>query len=363
MRCRAFLLITVFLLGWRWAGAVEYPPVVPGYEIQFPKDEGSHPEFRTEWWYVTGWLEDDKGQSLGFQVTFFRSRPGLAEDNPSKFAPRQLLFAHAAVSDPSVGKLVHAERSAREGFGLARAVESKLDVAIDDWSLRSVGASRGARYVASIVASDISLQLEFVLTQAPLLQGREGFSRKGPNPRAASYYYSLPHLRTTGGVRVNSQQYTVRGNAWMDHEWSSEVLDAQAQGWDWVGVNLDDGGALMVARIRSRQGGSLWATGTLRPAHSSATVQFTSDDVEWSAQRHWRSARTGIEYPVEWQVQAGDRELLLQPLFDDQENDARGSTGTIYWEGAVRVSDRTSGKRIGKGYLEMTGYGDRMRLQ
>jgi len=46
-------------------------------------------------------------------------------------------------------------------------------------------------------------------------------------------------------------------------------------------------------------------------------------------------------------------QLRLEPLMDDQELDARASTGTIYWEGAVRAF---SGKNeIGHGYLELTG--------
>jgi len=77
-----------------------FAKVVPGYRMQFPRDEGSHPDFRVEWWYLTGWLQDG-GKPLGFQVTFFRARPELKHDNPSAFTPRQILIAHAALSDPA----------------------------------------------------------------------------------------------------------------------------------------------------------------------------------------------------------------------------------------------------------------------
>lgn len=334
---------------------VQYPPVTPGYELQFPRDEGSHPQFRTEWWYLTGWLEAGDGHPLGFQITFFRARPGTSEENPSQFAPRQLLFAHVAISDPAHGKLWRDERAARTGFGLAEAAEHALDVHIDDWSLRA----EGEKYRAQVRGSQIAIDIELSPTQAPLLNGDRGFSQKGSQQRLASYYYSLPQLQTSGRIIIDGRERTVRGVAWFDHEWSSELMDESAQGWDWVGLNLDDGNALVAFRMRDAQGGEHWAAATLRDGNS--THSYAPDAVEWLPQRYWRSPRTGIRYPVEWQVQVGERVLTLRPLMDDQENDARGSTGTIYWEGAVRAFD-TAGRAVGRGYLELTGYGSRVKF-
>lgn len=331
------------------ASEADYPDVVEGYEITFPADEGSHPAFRTEWWYVTGWLADAHGFERGFQVTFFRSRPGVDEQNPSRFAPKQLLFAHAAISDPSRGHLLRAERSARAGFGLAEALEGQLAVRIDEWTLRK---ERDV-YRISIVASDFAFELELHATQRPILQGANGFSQKSPKPEFASYYYSLPHLRTSGVLRVGRERHTVQGTAWFDHEWSDRLLDEASVGWDWIGLNLDDGSAVAAARVRDRNGDARWAGGTWRA--SNGLRSFGPADVEWMSSRSWRSPRTGIEYPIEWRVRLGDRTLSLRPLMDDQENDTRGSTGSIYWEGAVRVLDE-NGARVGKGYLELTGY-------
>lgn len=351
------------------AADVAYPDVVPGRAIEFPRDEGSHPEFRTEWWYVTGWLEDESGASRGFQVTFFRTRPGVDESNPSRFAAKQVLFAHAALSDPQTGKLLRGERAARAGFGLAAAMQGSLDVSIDDWSLRqSPGksdASPGSLYRASVNAEGFALQLDLQTTQPPLLQGDEGFSRKGAGPLAASYYYSLPQLQTTGRIVIGKREYKVRGVAWLDHEWSTLVMEKEAQGWDWLGVNLDDGGALMVFRMRALNGEQRWAAATWASGKASGKARsvrtFFPADIQWSALRRWRSPRTGIEYPVEWKVRIGERTIRLQPLMDDQENDTTGSTGTIYWEGAVRAFDERD-QPLGRGYLELTGYGKRVSL-
>ena len=347
------LLCSVFLS----AGAVaqDYAQVKPGVDLQFPRDQGSHAQFRTEWWYLTGWVKDERGRELGVQITFFRNRPRVAEDNPSRFAPRQLLFAHAALADASIGKLLHDQRAARAGFGLAEAAEGRTDVAIDDWSLSQTAQG----YSARIAAREFDYALEFQSTQPLLLQGGRGLSRKGPAAAQASYYYSEPHLAVSGTITLGGEKHRVQGEAWLDHEWSSEYLAPQAQGWDWIGLNLAGGGALMAFRIRDQQGGTLWAGGSLRGADGRLRV-FEPGEVEFTPLRRWRSPRTRTEYPVALRVRAGELEFDLEPLMDDQELDSRASTGTIYWEGAV--SARAGDRLLGKGYLELTGYGRALRL-
>ena len=337
------------------AVAQDYAQVQPGHELQFPRDHGSHPQFRTEWWYLTGWVKDARGHDLGIQITFFRNRPRLAEDNASRFAPRQLLFAHAALADAKAGKLLHDQRAARAGFGLAEAQEGRTDVAIDDWSLRQTASG----YSASIAAREFAYALEFKVTQPVLLQGERGSSRKGPLPAQASYYYSQPHLAVSGSVTLKGEKIAVSGEAWLDHEWSSEYLAAEAAGWDWVGLNLADGGALMAFRMRDKQGGTLWAGGSLRAAGGRLRV-LAPGEVRFEPLRRWRSPRTQAEYPVALRVQAGDMNFELEPTMDDQELDSRASTGTIYWEGAV--SAKIGGKLLGLGYLELTGYWRPLRM-
>ena len=329
-----------------------FAPVVPGYKLEFPTDHGSHPDFRIEWWYVTGWL--DPGP-LGFQITFFRARPQLKDDNPSAFAPRQIIIAHAAIADQAVGSLIHAQRAARSGFELAGADRGRTRVWVDDWSLRRADNS----YRTSIATREVSLDLVLASTQPPILQGRNGYSRKGPAPESASYYYSLPHLRASGSLIRGKGKQPVSGVAWLDHEWSSQYLASGAVGWDWIGINMDDGGALMAFRMRDRQGGQYWAGGSLRRPDGRMTV-FSPETVSFIPGREWKSARTGITYPVSWQVRAGELELAIEPLFDDQEHDTRATTGAIYWEGAARAL--ADGKPVGRGYLELTGYGKRLQL-
>ncbi len=340
------------------AAAPAYAPVADNHPMTFPADYGSHPQFRTEWWYVTGWLTTEHGESLGFQITFFRTKPDIDENNPSSFTPHQLLIAHCAISDPKRGRLWQDQRIRRAGLDLAEAATGDTDVWIDDWKLERNASA--AAYTAKIHAEDFSFDLTLSETQAVLLNGNSGVSRKGPVTTAASYYYSLPHLQVSGSIARESHKDRVTGEAWFDHEWSSEYLDAAAIGWDWIGINLQDGAALMAFRIRGSQGEQRWAGGTLRSSDGSVQI-LQPADIAFRPGRRWVSPRTGIVYPVQWHIRAGSREFDLEPLLDDQENDTRLSTGAIYWEGAVRAYEQR--RPAGRGYLELTGYGAPLRLR
>lgn len=304
-----------------------FPLVTPDYKLSFPRDHGAHPGYRQEWWYVTGWLKTEKGEDLGFQITFFRARPDVETANPSKFTPRQIILAHAALSDPKHGRLRHDERAARTALDLAGSREGNTSVWVDDWVLDL----NDDIYKARIRARDFSLELEFSSRTSPVLQGEKGFSRKGPNPGEASYYYSRPHLMVRG--TANGQPVT--GTAWLDHEWSSQYMAAGATGWDWCGLNMNDGSSLMAFRMRDKDGG----------------LAYAPQGVSFEPMRMWKSPRTGTAYPV---VMKLNSDLRLEPLMDDQELDARASTGTIYWEGAVTAFRGQAA--VGRGYLELTGY-------
>ncbi len=329
--------------------------VVAGRAIGFPRDAGSHPAFRNEWWYITGWVQDADGNRFGIQVTFFRNRPRVAETNPSAFAPRQLLFAHAAIADPRHGRLRHDQRAARAGFGLADAAEDTTPYG----STIGRSSSIGDVYVASIVARDFRFELQ-LRAHAGRPPGRPaGFSRKGRASRTPATTTASRSSLFRARVAIEGKDANVTGTAWLDHEWSSAALAPEASGWDWIGINLDDGGALMAFRMRDRSGGTLWAGGTLRGAGGTPR-SFEPAEIRFTADRRWRSPRTGVEYPVAMRVGAGGEEYALEPLMDDQELDSRASTGTVYWEGAVRAL--RGGREVGRGYLELTGYGKPLTL-
>lgn len=355
-RASRTLLLVLLPLSSALAAPPQFAPVMPGKSLTFPRDFGSHPEFRTEWWYATGWLQTPDRRQIGFQITFFRSATGHGAGNPSQFAPTQLIIAHAALSDPAEQKLLHGEKTARQGLGLAYANKDTTDVRLDDWRL-----SRAAdgHYQASVRTRDYRLQLTLQPTQPVMLQGEQGYSRKGPLPEQASYYYSEPQLRVTGSLTRRGKALAVAGSAWLDHEWSSQVLAKDAAGWDWLGANLDDGSALMAFRIRSTSGATLWSHAALRN-QSGQLTQFAPDQVSFTPQRLWQSPRTKARYPVAMTIRTAAQQWQLTPLQDDQELDSRRSTGAVYWEGAVSIT--RDGAPAGRGYLELTGYDKKLKL-
>jgi predicted secreted hydrolase len=323
--------------------------------IAFPADHGAHPDLRTEWWYITGHAESG-GRSFGFQVTFFRTRVDATQGMQSAFAAKQLLFAHAAITDVQGGKLWHDQRIARAGFGIAQASEQDAHLRLRDWSL----VREGEAWHAVLPATDFALDLRCTPTQPVLLQGKSGLSRKGPEEAQASYYYSLPQLAVGGQLSLQGRSFTVTGRAWLDHEWSEEVLHPDAVGWDWVGMNLDDGSALTAFRLRRKDGGTLWDGGSFRSANGSLYVA-SPGETEFRAQRRWTSPLSNATYPVEWMIRTPADFYTVRAVIDNQELDSRNSTGAIYWEGLSDLID-SKGQRVGRGYLEMTGYASRLRL-
>jgi predicted secreted hydrolase len=331
-----------------------YAAVTPR-PLVFPRDHGAHPEYRTEWWYLTGWL-DAAPEALGFQVTFFRVRTPL-EPTASLFSPQQLVIGHVAIAERARGTLLHDERVQRAGFGLVEASTADTDLRLDRW--RFVRDPATGEYRATLPARTFDLTLTARPTQPLWLQGESGYSQKGPLPEQASFYYSQPQLAVRATLRSDGRARELNGIAWLDHEWSSSVLARDAVGWDWIGMNLLDGTALTAFRIRANEPGrDVRRYAALRSAAASRV--YTGDDVRFETVAAWRSPRTQATYPVAQRIQVGDRSFETRPLMNDQELDSRATTGAVYWEGASELLE--GGKPVGRGYLEMTGYAAPMRL-
>ncbi len=357
--------------------------------LRFPRDFGAHPERRIEWWYLTGWLADPAEPLRplhGFQVTFFRSRTDVRDDHPSAFAARQLLMAHAAWSDVRSARQVHDQRIARAGFGIADSALGDSDVRLRDWTLRreglpGLGADRASLYRITLGRSALGdrLDLSARTTGPVLLQGDQGWSRKGPKPQQFSHYYSQPQLALQATLVRDGRTLALTGRGWLDHEWSDSLLDADAIGWDWVGFNLLDGRSLTAFRLRrhNRQGigedpGSadpadptLWTGGSWREpdGRSRSYAHADGEALRWTPLRHWTSPATQARYPVEWQLDTPAGRFRVRALSDAQELDSRASTGTVYWEGLSELLDADGRQRLGLGYLEMTGYAQPLRLR
>jgi predicted secreted hydrolase len=332
-----------------------------GYRLQFPLDHGAHPGFATEWWYFTGNLGGG-GRRFGFELTFFRI-------SPSPVAPLQddLFLAHFALSDLDRHTFVYHERARRGTWQQAgvRSPETRnqkpetIEVWNENWRVQIDGA--GPEHLTAQWGNN-AVELTLHASGAPMLNGRAGWSQKGDQPGEASYYYSYPRLQANGRVRANGEPTAVRGEVWMDHEFGSSQLAPQQQGWDWMGLQLEDEAtgipfALMAFNLRDKNG--------VRDPHSAGTLRMgPSDeplfvrDFSMLPRDTWLSPHTNARYPIVWRLDLPSRRLALEvrAAIDDQELLASIS-GVEYWEGAVDVSGEMAGHSVrGRGYLEMTGY-------
>jgi predicted secreted hydrolase len=327
-------------------------------EFHFPADQGTHPEFRTEWWYYTGNLATAEGRRFGFQLTFFRSAlaPGMPQ-RISAWATRQVWLAHFTVSDVAGGKFHSFERWSRGALGLAGAELPPFRVWVKDWSAEAVGDGKAPVPPLHLVATEDDVAIDLVLQpgKPPVLEGNHGLSRKGAGVGNASYYYSLTRMPAAGTVRLRGERFTVSGAAWMDREWSTSSLSADEVGWDWFALQLADGSDLMLYRLRRADGSADPASSGTAIGPGGETRPLGRGDFSLAGAGTWQSPRGGARYPARWHVRVPGEglDLEIRPRLADQELDA----AIRYWEGAVEVSGTRRGRPIqGEGYVELTGY-------
>lgn len=336
-----------------------YARAVAPIEFVFPRDHGPHPEYRTEWWYYTGNLQDNAGNEYGYQLTFFRS--ALTPELPpraSALATNQVYMAHFALTDGQRREHDSFERYSRGAGGLAGAQgEGGFSVWLEDWSAQEV-APQVMRLQANAdgAAGGVGLDLTLRETRPPVLQGNGGLDQKGPEVGNASYYYSLTGLESSGVITSAGQAVQVTGLSWMDHEFGTSALSADAKGWDWFSLQLDNGAVLMLYQIRNTDGTAAKAKGSLAWPDGRQVAMQTGDFI-LEATGEWTSPDTGIRYPSGWRVTLPGEAATLEitPLIPDQEMDV----SFVYWEGAVQATGDWGGEPVaGRGYVELTGYGE-----
>jgi predicted secreted hydrolase len=281
-------------------------------------------------------------------------------ENPSSWSIRDLHIAHFAVTDVAEKQFFFFEKINRRGPGIAGTSTTTLDVWNENWSARLDGPLMRLRANAGEV--EISLTLE--AQKPPAVHGIDGISRKADGEGHTSHYYSLTRMTTTGTVRIGANTHPVTGESWMDHEFGTNQLAENQAGWDWLGLQLDNGSELMLYRMRHRNGAiDPNSAGTIVETNAQ-TRRLNAADFTMTPLREWSSTATGAHYPVEWTISmpAEQTELHVSPLIDHQELVTRKSTGIAYWEGAVTVTGTWHGQSVsGRGYMELTGYTERDR--
>jgi len=356
--------IGLFLLwGSPQGQAASFRPALPGYQYHFPRDHTAHPEYATEWWYYTGHLQAANGKRFGYELTFFRIglMPSLA-GRTSKWATRDIMLGHLALTDETGNQFYFVDRASRAALGLAGAETAMPHIWINGWSLRFGGHNSSAQ---TLRATGKSHDIEFAinLVQHPakplVIHGEKGVSQKSAGVGRASHYYSFTRLTTQGTVRLGDQHFAVTGQSWFDHEFGSNQLGKDQAGWDWFGVQLDDGREIMLYHMRLRSGGTdPYSSGTL-VERNGKTHHLRLQDFRIEPLNTWRSPVSHASYPAHWRVTL-PREginLDIMPTIANQELATQHSTGVTYWEGSVRVTGTQGSRSLhGMGYVELTGY-------
>ncbi len=345
--------------------ASSFQPATAGYRFEFPSDHGSHPSYRTEWWYYTGHLQATNGRLFGFELTFFRRAvpSEKVKTKPSRWSVNQLYLAHFAVTDVKEGRFYFSDKLSRAGLGKAGADKSRLRVWIDDWRAEAETVPTGAH---TLLARDGTLALSLTLkpTKPLVIHGPEGISRKGAGKGQATHYYSFTRLATTGRLTIENEQFDVIGTSWMDHEFGSSDLGEDLVGWDWFSVQLEDNTELMFYRLRRHDGLSDPESSGTVISPDGGTRHLKVTDIGIEAIETWTSSQSGAVYPSKWKIEIPPLGLVLDivPLVADQELRTPSSTQVTYWEGAVAVTGMKEGRPVsGQGYVELTGYVERIK--
>ena len=353
----------------------------PDYRMSFPQDHGTHDQFDIEWWYLTANLQDEAGDPYGLQWTLFRfknPRPSSsqAEANNSssslknspvtlnestvsldkKWHNDQIYMAHASIH--SLDTHWFSEKFARGGVGNAGLTALPLNLFIDDWQwLNSDGDIGLFPSTLTFNATDTSkpnaeASATFTLNQTgPLVQhGDNGFSVKS-NSGHASHYYSAPFISIEGELTqaidtVTTAPIKLKGQAWFDQEWTSQLLDTGTQGWDWLSLHLDDGNKIMAFRMRLKNQDD-YVTGSYI---TSTGEQITLQPGDLTLQPVSVKKVDGRQLPLIWKLIIPSKkiDLTISTLKDKQWNNA----AVPYYEGMVKIE----GSHGGVGFLELTGY-------
>lgn len=346
----------------------------PDYLISFPKDHFSHDAFDIEWWYLTANLQDEQGNDYALQWTLFRFRdPNTKTDSQSNWHDKHIYMAHASVHSDT--QHWFSEKFARGKVGNAGVEKSPFTLFIDEWRWENVAASSAnsdikqqhllpaeLSFNAALINSNdgshqidtsqrlLNVNLNLNNTGPYVLQGENGYSIKSADGLYASHYYSAPFIKVEGtlGFTINNNNVNtpVKGNAWFDQEWTSQLLNSNTLGWDWLSLHLDNGDKVMAFRMRI-DGQENYVTGSY--IHSNGKVQnLKPSDLTLIPSK--QSVVGNKQLPLQWTLKIPSKSVHIdiRSTKEDQWNPALIS----YYEGSVEIS----GSHTGVGFLELTGY-------
>ncbi len=351
-REKTFLILTILILTTSWVFAESYKMAEGERTWRFPEDHGAHSEFKNEWWYFTGHLEGEN-RTYGFELTFFRFSNDQWPDNrnyDSEWFPEQIYLTHFTITDEYRHEFHKFEELNRGNMGLSGASSDTLHV----WNgLYSASMSDGNIKI-SAKNPDVELSLYLEPKTGVILNGENGYSKKGPGKGEASYYYSMPGLMGRGSLRIGKDETEIiSASAWMDREFFS-IPESENRGWDWFAIQFENRSTLMIYTLRKENGEkSPYSSGTYVDPEGNKRI-LKADDFILTPVTFWRSSATETNYPVGWKVEVPDLgiRIRVKATLNDQELVLEKFLKMNYWEGRAEVT----GSHRGNAYVELVGY-------
>ena len=340
-----------------------YLSVTGPCHLEFPKDHGPHPGYRTEWWYYTGNLQGPSGNRYGFQLTFFRSQTSPSATRrkwpqpASAWRTQQVYVAHAAIAHIAEKRHLQAELLSREALNMAGASqdEDTTTVFIKNWSLK-IGSRQ---HLLEVNSEGFSYNLALTPQKPPVVRSMGAYNRGVSTVERASCYYSFTRLNVAGKLLVGDNVVPVKGSAWMDHEYGTDIVGPDLKGWDWFSLQLSDQTEIMAYVLRDKTGGIGTASSATVIDSQGKSRHIPITEFAVTVRSTWKSPHSKTVYPAGWQLKIfpGSIDLIIKPRLADQEMITSASTGITYWEGSVSIEGSKAGQRVeGQGYVELTGY-------
>ncbi|MGR8999694.1 MAG: lipocalin family protein [Gammaproteobacteria bacterium] len=340
---RYFIAVALFILlcglgAWLFYEVSYLKPAEIWYEakapvasaLSFPKDDARH-QAKMEWWSYNGHLSSKSGKKFSFHYTIFLIT-GL----------KTQIVGHVSLTDLQTG--YHYTDQRKSDANSSMSADNGFDFILGNWVMKRQNGVDELK----VTSKDFAFKLNLTSTLEPVLHGNKGIIQMSLADN--SYYYSRTRMPISGWVKSGRKLETVEGIGWFDHQWGDFLTGKLA--WERFGLQLDDGTDIMIYNLQDK------ANQTMHPVASftknGSTELLASSDFTVTPGAKWISARTGIAYPIEWNIKIPKKniDVTAHSIIDNSEFDATTTTYDSYWEGAVKIK----GSNTGQGFMELRSY-------
>lgn len=352
--------------------------------ISLPKDIGPHSLTDIEWWYYFAFLNGNHGGKYAVMAAFYQAGElpilkghylifsiiDLNEftHNSFSFIDKKFsknlqyinipLYLLQCPHDENIGNLyrclIHDELPSPHQWLSHAYIEKNPTRLLYDNSSIIFKDSEDGHFKTTVSGNRIKINLEFNSVKPMSLIGGNGKPDK-------LYYYSFPRNEVQGYIKKCGLTEHVTGEGWFDHQWGYTGDLITKTGWDWFGLQLEDGRELLINEFRAIKTGDTFSPLANLIEHD-GTLKVTRD-VTFKPLRYWQSPVTNAIYPIKWIITIPEFKMTInvEAVFEEQEMPVVAPLNAI-WEGACSVLGNETIPLLknmplrGKGFLELVGY-------